>query len=131
MPSTNENKLSNSGRILVVEDEEVIRELLSDFLSDQGFEVVIAENGDAGLSAFAPGRFRAVLVDYGLPGMHGIEVCRKIAASDLEVRLLLMTGMGTLSVAEQEPCISRVIPKPFDLFVVLEELQSLLSPGVS
>ena len=125
MASTNETKPPDSGRILVIEDEEVIRELLSDFLADRGYEVTVAENGNAGLDAFEPGRFHAVLVDYGLPGMHGIDVSRKIAARDPRVRLLLMTGMGTLKVAEQEPCISRVIPKPFDLFAVLEELESL------
>ncbi len=118
----------STGRILVIEDEEVIRELLTDFLVEQGYEVIVAQNGDDGLSLFEPGHFKAVLVDYGLPGMHGVEVCRKIAARDPRVSLLLMTGMGSLKVAEREPCIARVIPKPFDLFVVLEVLNSLPAP---
>ncbi len=125
MGTTTDKRPSDSSRILVIEDEDVIRELLSDFLVDQGYEVVVAEDGDTGLAAFEPGRFQAVLVDYGLPGMHGIEVCRKIASRDPHVSLLLMTGMGTLKVAEGEPSISCVIPKPFDLFAVLEQLKSL------
>ncbi len=119
-----------SPSVLVIEDEDVIRELLSDFLSEQGYEVTVVEDAKEGLAAFEQARFDAVLVDYGLPGMHGIEVCRKMAAMAPDTALLLMTGMGGLKVAEQEPSIAKVIAKPFDLFAVLRELETLLSSKV-
>ena len=67
-----------------------------------------------------------MLVDYGLPGLHGPEVCRKIGARDPNIPLLLMTGLGGLDVAEREPCVARIISKPFDLFEVLKALQQLI-----
>lgn len=74
-------------RILVVDDEEPVRELLCDILEDEGVEVTLAANGAEALARFAPGRFDAVLTDLGMPGMNGWELLRQISERDQQVPL--------------------------------------------
>jgi two-component system response regulator RegX3 len=68
-------------RVLVVEDEESYSEALSYMLRKEGFEVAIAETGDAALKEFDRNGADIVLLDLMLPGIPGIEVCRQIRAT--------------------------------------------------
>lgn len=67
-----------NNRILVVEDEKHIRELIRFNLEKNGYEVGIAENGIDGLKAAESGGYDLVLLDIMLPGMDGLDVCKKI-----------------------------------------------------
>jgi len=116
---------TGSPRILIIDDEEVIRELLADFLTSHGYEVALAHSGEDGVKASREKPFEIVLVDYGLPGIHGIDVCRRIAAYNASSRLILMTGWGSMEAAERESCINQVIAKPFDLLEILKTLRAL------
>jgi CheY-like chemotaxis protein len=112
-------------RVLIIEDEAVIRDLLAEFLTSLGYELELTANGEEGLQRAKLEPFSVVVADYGLPGMNGLEVCRKIAALTPSCRFVLITGWGSLEVIDREPCIDRVIPKPFDLIAVLNMLQEL------
>lgn len=113
--------------VLIVDDEDIIRELLAEFLGNSGFQVTLAESAEEGLKLCADQSFAAVLVDYGLPGLNGLEFCRKLAASGAPSRLALMTGWGSMEAAEQERAISHVIAKPFDLMAILKTVQEMTS----
>ena len=67
-----------SVRVLFIEDDDVIRMALRMNLEDDGYDVVEAASGELGLEKFAESGFDVVLVDLRLPGMHGLEVCRRI-----------------------------------------------------
>src|SRR2546423_14129329 len=67
---------TNQTRILVVDDEDYVRELLRDILEGEGYEVVLADAGHSALSLFNRHRFDAVFTDVGLPGMSGGELGR-------------------------------------------------------
>jgi len=110
-------------RVLIIDDEPVIRELLTEYLRSEGFDVIAVSTGEHGLAVAQGERFHAVLVDYGLPGMNGLECCRAIAKQQKDVLLALMTGWGHLDVADNDPAIARVIPKPFDLNTILNTLE--------
>ena len=70
------------GLILVVEDEPAISDLIRMYLSNAGYGVQVERDGDAALAAVGRLRPAAVVLDVGLPGTNGIEVCRRMRAGD-------------------------------------------------
>ena len=78
--------------ILVVEDEPVIAELLRSYLARDGFEVQLATDGESGLAAIANHRPDAVILDVGLPGIDGTEVCRRMRADRDWTPVLFVTA---------------------------------------
>ncbi len=68
------------GVVLVVEDEPAIADLLRMYLSREGFQVLVEADGQEALTAVADHRPSCILLDVGLPGMDGIEVCRRLRA---------------------------------------------------
>src|SRR5205814_9358002 len=79
-------------RILVVDDEQCVRDLLIDILESEGYEVTQAENGDQALTLFETQRFKAVFTDVGMPGMSGWELARAIRERDEHIPLAVITG---------------------------------------
>ena len=104
-------------RILVVDDEDYVRELLSDILAREGCEVSLAEEGREALRLFELSEFDAVFTDVGLPGMSGWELARAVRERDEQIALAVITGWGdTVSPEEQtEAQADWVIPKPFSV----------------
>ena len=83
-------------RILVVEDEKDVREMLKFVLESEGHEVSIADSGVEGLARFGSFRPDVVLVDIGLPGMDGYEVARQARSlpDGKRIRLIALSGYG-------------------------------------
>jgi len=86
-------------RILVVEDEEVIRELLVDTLESAGYAVTTAGSGEEGLRLLEGSLFDVVLLDLNLPGMHGLNVLSAAPASQTDAQFIVMTAFGTVDTA--------------------------------
>ena len=86
-------------KILVVEDDEVLRQLLIDVLSDQGYHVQAAETGEEGLHCMEQEVFDAVLLDINLPGMDGMDVLRLVPARQPDTQVVMMTAFGTVDTA--------------------------------
>ncbi|MBC7174631.1 MAG: response regulator, partial [Polyangiaceae bacterium] len=86
-------------RILVVDDEKVIREILADFLSMEGFSVRTAEDGSAALVELSRGRYDLVLSDLKMPNMGGLELLEAIRKHTPNVVTIIMTGFGTVETA--------------------------------
>jgi len=110
--------------ILVVEDGQSQREMLRDFLKDEGYRVSEAENGEIALIKLREDCFDLVLTDYKMPGMDGMALLQ--AAKDLnpEVDVVVMTAFGTVetAVSAMKAGASDYISKPIDL----DELQLLI-----
>ena len=81
-------------RILIVDDEENIRELYRVELSDEGYKVELAENGQQALLKFESFRPDLVTLDVIMPGMNGIEVLQRIREKNPSVPVLLLTAFG-------------------------------------
>ena len=102
-------------RILVVDDEDYVRELLADILEREGCEVSLAGEGREALQLFDSADYDAVFTDVGLPGMSGWEVARAVRERDGQVALAVITGWGdTVTPEEQsEAQADWIVPKPF------------------
>jgi signal transduction histidine kinase/ActR/RegA family two-component response regulator len=114
-------------RVLVVDDEDYVRELLSDILEREGCEVVLAAEGHEALTLFGRQSFDAVFTDVGLPGMSGWELARFIRERDSEIPLAVITGWGdTVSPEEQTAAQADwVIPKPFSVERIVTLVQEI------
>ncbi len=86
-------------RILVVDDEAVIRDILADFLAMEGFDVRTAADGSAALFELSRGHYDLVLSDLKMPNMGGIELLEAVAQSSPDVVTIIMTGFGTVETA--------------------------------
>lgn len=86
-------------RILVVDDEKVIRDMLADFLSMEGFAVRTAEDGAAALNELTRGSYDLVISDLKMPKMGGIALLDEISKSAPDALTVIMTGFGTVETA--------------------------------
>jgi response regulator RpfG family c-di-GMP phosphodiesterase len=86
-------------KVLVVDDEEVIREILADFLTMEGFYVRTAEDGSGALVELSRDRFDLVLSDLKMPNMGGLELLGAIRKHTPHVVTIIMTGFGTVETA--------------------------------
>jgi PAS domain S-box-containing protein len=86
-------------RILVVDDEEDLRDILQIFLDDLGYDVFTAANGQEGLARFQAERPPIVLSDIKMPVMDGVELLRQIKLADPEAEVIMITGHGDMELA--------------------------------
>jgi putative nucleotidyltransferase with HDIG domain len=99
MYESTHDESQRSPRILVVDDEAVIRDILADFLAMEGFEVRTAPDGAAALAELTGSPYDLVLSDLKMPNMGGIELLDAIAAHAPQVVTIIMTGFGTVETA--------------------------------
>lgn len=79
-------------KVLVIDDSELVRDFLTDVLSEAGHEVIEAENGTQGLEAFQQKKPDCVLLDVIMPDIDGLEVLRLIRQESSDLPVLVMTG---------------------------------------
>src|SRR5262245_40817629 len=96
-PTTNEKR----GRILVVDDEENIRESLEVLLTLEHYQVELAQNATEGLKRLESGAYDLVLLDLMMPDRSGMEVLAEIRGRDNETPIFLITAYGSVEVAVQ------------------------------
>lgn len=111
-----------STRVLVVDDEPAIRDLLADILQSEGYEVTLAENGTEALELFQAKPFEAVFTDLGMPGMSGWELARAIRERSNDIPLAVITGWGEAvgSDEQEEARVDWVVTKPFSITRIAE-----------
>lgn len=119
--------------ILLVEDEYLIRLILVEELSEAGFEVCEAENGDraAALILDPPVRFTLLITDIHMPGrMNGIEVARLMRGVDPSVPVIYMTGRpDALGAVDPSAKRQALLQKPFSPADLLSLARALLAQG--
>jgi DNA-binding NtrC family response regulator len=109
---------------LVVEDGQSQREILRDFLRDEGYDVVEAENGDKAIEAVKNGYFDLVLLDYKMPEKDGMTVLEEVKDINTEIDVIMMTAYGSVDTAVRamKAGAADYITKPIEL----EELRILI-----
>ena len=109
--------LQNPQKILVVDDEESIRELVSDFLTNEGYSVTTAENGIAALGELQRDSYDLLITDLVMPKMGGVELLDWLWEKELKINTLIITGSPLDDIAEYLKYRGALacIPKPFPL----------------
>jgi CheY-like chemotaxis protein len=119
------------GAILVVDDDQAIRTLLSHLLSTMGFRVTQAGGGDEALDLFSKESFEVVLTDFQMPGMDGFALASHIKSSSPETPVIMITGSAESVVQEKmrKGCVDSVLFKPFRLEDILKSVKGALTGG--
>ncbi len=114
-------------RVLCIDDDSRLYELLASYLGENGVRLEHAPDGRQGLAALERGVFDAVLLDVMMPGMDGLEVCRRIREkSRLPVIMLTARGDETDRVVGLELGADDYVPKPFSPRELLARLRAVL-----
>lgn len=115
------------GRILVVDDDEALAEMIGIVLRNDGFEPSFCADGARALDAFRNSRPDLVLLDLMLPGLDGIEVCRQIRGeSDVPVVMLTAKSDTSDIVRGLESGADDYVPKPFSMRLLLARVRMVL-----
>lgn len=121
--------------LLVIDDDRMVRESLRFILRRRGYQVVVAENGPAGIAAARDHPVDGVLLDYHMPVMNGAEVCRTLMAYGAErgrpLPVWMMTGARTPALAKTtvEAGAIVLLSKPFDLQELYRYLDAHFTPA--
>ena len=101
--------------ILLVEDEENLHSFLKLELEYEGYEVTVSENGKEALELFHRNQYDMVLLDLMLPGINGLEVCRRIREESM-VPIIMLTARDTVMdrITGLQLGADDYLPKPFD-----------------
>ena len=118
-------------KILVVDDEPSICELLKEFITILGYQVFTACNGEEAVSRFEEKRPDIVLLDIKMPGMSGIDVLRKIKEHDSHVKVIMVSAFGDIDTVRTtlKMGASRHLEKPIDLDLLKKTLLDLQESG--
>jgi DNA-binding response OmpR family regulator len=103
--------------VLVIDDEEVICQVLSEYLAQEGFPVLTAGSGQEGVELYERHKPAIVVTDVCMPGMDGLAVLRAIRRQDVEAKVVIMTGFGDemIGVEALRAGASNYIRKPLSL----------------
>jgi two-component system, OmpR family, response regulator MprA len=117
-------------KILVVDDERAVRESLRRALELEGYEIELAEDGRAALSRLEgeDGQPDAVILDVLMPGMDGLEVCRRLRRTGVRIPVLMLTARDEVEnrVAGLDAGADDYVTKPFALEELLARVRALL-----
>jgi len=117
-----------SFKILVIDDEPILRESLEVALMTSGYQVLTAQTGEEGVGRFEKDHPDLVLLDHWLPGINGDEVLRRIKKKDPEIPVIIMTAQGSIELAVQSMKMGAFdfLVKPFDL----DQMEALIRRGL-
>ncbi|MFQ5452921.1 MAG: response regulator, partial [Candidatus Zixiibacteriota bacterium] len=111
-------------KILIVDDDEQIREVLDDMLTIEGHNITTCSDGSSALKKFEEDTFDLLITDLGMPGMSGLELAGKIHKKNPDLPIAMITGWGTQLNTDEIKVkgIKAVLPKPFHL----KDIKSLI-----
>ena len=115
-------------RVLVIEDDAAILRGLADNLAFESYEVLTAEDGEAGLRILREQRPDVVILDLMLPKMNGYEVCRKARAEGLNMPIIMLTARGEEAdrIVGLDLGADDYVTKPFSIRELLARIRALL-----
>ncbi len=115
-------------RILIIEDEPDMRRGLEDNLKFEGYETTVTGNGDEGYRLASRGEHDLIILDLMLPGMDGMEICRRLKTQKIDTPIIMLTARGEESdrVLGLELGADDYITKPFSLRELLARVKAIL-----
>jgi DNA-binding NtrC family response regulator len=120
--------MAKKGSILVVDDEEIMRDVLEVLLSSTGYKVDLAKTGEEGLEMYSRRTYDVVLLDVSMPGMGGLSTLEELLKIDSDAVVLMITAYATFdtAVSAWEKGATGIVRKPFQN----EQIINLVANGV-
>jgi len=124
-------KSSRKGRILVIDDEREVGDVLQDLLTRDGHQVVFCSDGESGIACLEKEVFDLVITDLGMPGISGWEVARIVKQARPGTPVAMVTGWGDRidPVEAESRGVDYVVAKPFKRDGIREMVASALRSG--
>jgi len=115
-------------KVLVIDDEPGIRDLLDTLLRRKGYDVIVAESGQKGLECFRRARPDVIVLDLKMPEMDGLTVLRQIRSLDPIIPVIILTGAGTAETEQRVRAmgVTEYVEKEFSLHLLGDSLKRLL-----
>ncbi|HZI00080.1 MAG TPA: response regulator transcription factor [Flavisolibacter sp.] len=115
-------------KILIIEDERKIADTLHLGLSENGYSVEVAYNGDIGWKIFQLQTFHLVVLDINLPGLNGYELCKRIRSANAHVPVIMLTALNSLDnkIEGYDAGADDYVIKPFEFRELLMKIRVLL-----
>jgi DNA-binding response OmpR family regulator len=123
-----------NNKLLLVDDDTILLQILNDFFEANGFRVTIANNGLSALSCYQKNAPDVILMDLEMPGMSGFEVLERIREEDVLTPIILMTGSWMnegYKIKGYELGAIQFLEKPVSTSVLLAQIKSLLHPVIT
>src|ERR671938_1500647 len=116
--------MAKKGSVLVVDDEEIMRDVLETLLSAEGYRVDLAKTGEEGLEAYGRRAYDGVLLDVSMPGMGGLRALEEFLKLDAEAAVIMITAYATFdtAIAAWEKGAFGCIRKPFQNEQILAQV---------
>ena len=121
-------------KVLVIDDDPNIGQVITQLLSDQSHEVILSYSGDDALELLKSEEFDVMIVDIFLPGKSGLEVIQAVSANYPDTKIVVMTAFGAQDdidlkgFAERYGAIT-TLEKPFDNEILLKSVSKALGAG--
>lgn len=117
-----------ANKIMVVDDELEIRDLLSKFLTEEGYEVILASAGEEAIELAKRETPHAILLDVRMPGIDGMEVCRRLKAEPKTqyIPIIMITGYDENKIDAIMVGADDFLNKPIDLVELAVRVKSIL-----
>ncbi|MBK7232191.1 MAG: response regulator transcription factor [Saprospiraceae bacterium] len=117
-------------RILIVEDETAISAFLKQGLEEESYAVDVADEGKTGLQLALSGDYDLLLLDWALPGLSGIEICRQFRKEFLDIPIIFLTAKDTVdeTIFGLQSGANDYVKKPFHFEELLERIRVQLRP---
>ncbi|MCC5806464.1 MAG: response regulator [Opitutales bacterium] len=114
--------------LVIVDDDELLRDLLGEALTAQGYDVRCAENGEAGWQSLCAEPFDLIITDFEMPKLNGLDLLRRMRAASLNQPAILMSGNMPKRTPELEQLLlpGAAVAKPFSFTNLLPDIAALL-----
>ncbi|MCP4267785.1 MAG: response regulator [Candidatus Brocadiaceae bacterium] len=112
--------------VLIVDDEPGIRTTLAEILKDEGYNVVVAENGYKGIDAAKKTNFNFAIIDMKMPGLNGIDTLKRIKRISPDTKIFFMTAFLAEDVLDEEAKrqTHEIFYKPIDIDLILKIMKN-------
>jgi DNA-binding response OmpR family regulator len=118
-------------KVLVVDDEKGVRDLLHSFLEAAGYQAIMASNGEEAIELAKSESPNAILLDVKMPGIDGVETCRRLRAEEQTryIPVIMVTAFGTTETEATDAGADDFVNKPFELKDLAIRIKSVLRIG--
>lgn len=120
-------------KILIIDDQPGIRQLLSEILKEEGYSIYNAINGMEGISKIEEVKPDVILLDMKMPGMDGIEVLSELKQLNINTKVIMMTAYGELDPINEARHLGAYgyISKPFDVLELCQTIRNVVNESMN